>query len=48
MKSTIHTSGRVSQTSSTIARFGWVLADAWTITRRDLTHWRLRPATMIV
>ncbi len=48
MNSTLHPSGRVPQTSSPIARFGWAFADAWTITRRDLTHWRLRPGAVIV
>jgi ABC-2 type transport system permease protein len=27
---------------------GWALADAWTITRRDLQHWRLQPGPVIV
>ncbi len=48
MNSTLHPSGRVTQTGSPIARFGWAIADAWTITRRDLTHWRLRPGAVIV
>ena len=48
MNSTLHPSGRVIQTSSPIARFGWVITDAWTITRRDLMHWRLRPGTVIM
>jgi ABC-2 type transport system permease protein len=48
VNSTLHPSGRVPQTSSPIARFGWAFADAWTITRRDLTHWRLRPGAVIV
>jgi len=33
---------------SPMARFGWALADAWTITRRDLQHWRLQPGTVIL
>jgi ABC-2 type transport system permease protein len=48
VNSTLHPSGRVTQTGSPIARFGWAIADAWTITRRDLTHWRLRPGAVIV
>ncbi len=48
MNSTLHTSAHVTQTSSPIVRFGWTFADAWTITRRDLTHWRLQPGTVIM
>jgi ABC-2 type transport system permease protein len=42
--STIHT----SKMESPASRFGWALADAWTITRRDLQHWRLQPAPVII
>ncbi|WP_371779607.1 ABC transporter permease [Streptosporangium subroseum] len=35
-------------TGSPLSRFGWTLADAWTITLRDLNHWVLRPGTVIV
>ncbi|MCC6617306.1 MAG: ABC transporter permease [Anaerolineae bacterium] len=31
-----------------ISRFGWLLADAWTIARRDLQHWRQQPGAVIV
>lgn len=48
MNPTLHSSLRVTQTSSPLARFGWAIADAWSITRRDLMHWRLRPATVIM
>ena len=48
MNSTLHPSERITQTSSPIARFSWAMADAWTITCRDLTHWRLRPRAVIV
>lgn len=48
MNPTLHSSLRVTQTSSPLARFGWAIADAWIITRRDLMHWRLRPATVIM
>lgn len=48
MNSTLHTPERVTQTTSLIARFAWTLADTWTITRRDLYHWRLQPASVIV
>lgn len=30
------------------SRLGWTLADAWTITLRDLQHWRLQPAPVII
>lgn len=40
--------GRVAQSSSPVSRLGWALADAWTIARRDLQHWRLQPGTVIV
>ncbi|MBG0830909.1 ABC transporter permease [Planomonospora sp. ID67723] len=33
---------------SPLSRLGWALADAWTITLRDLSHWALRPGTVIV
>jgi len=48
MSSTLHTTGRITSSSSLIARFGWAFADAWTIALRDLMHWRLRPATVIM
>ena len=47
MNSRLHPSERITQTSSPIARFSWAMA-AWTITCRDLTHWRLRPGVLIV
>lgn len=28
-------------------RFRWLLADTWTIARRDITHWRNRPGVII-
>lgn len=28
-------------------RFGWALADGWTIARRDLTHWRMQPGVVV-
>lgn len=31
-----------------LARFGWALSDAWTVTRRDLTHWVRQPAPVII
>ena len=48
MNSTLHSSAHAMYTRSSFARFGWTIADAWIITRRDLTHWRLRPATVIM
>lgn len=29
-------------------RFRWAVADAWTITQRDLLHWRRQPAGVVV
>lgn len=37
-----------SQTQSPFSRFGWALADAWTITRRDLAHWVLQPGPLLI
>src|SRR3982074_3419425 len=48
MNPTLHSSARVTRTSSPLAQFGWAIADAWIITRRDLMHWRLRPGTVIM
>jgi ABC-2 type transport system permease protein len=48
MNSTIPASRQASQTSSARSRFGWAFADAWTIACRDLNHWRLQPATVLV
>src|SRR5712691_3963999 len=48
MNPTLYPSARVTQASSPLVRFGWAIADAWIITRRDLTHWRLQPATVII
>ncbi len=48
MSSTLYTPERVATTSSPITRFAWTLADTWTITRRDLYHWRLQPAPVII
>ncbi len=48
MNSTIPVSRPAAHTSSTRSRLGWALADAWTIARRDLYHWRLQPATVLV
>jgi ABC-2 type transport system permease protein len=38
----------ILSTGSPLSRFGWALADAWTITLRDVNHWVLRPGTVIV
>jgi len=35
-------------TDSPLSRFGWALADAWTVTRRDLIHWVRQPFGIIV
>ncbi|MEU4403561.1 ABC transporter permease [Streptosporangium sp. NPDC023963] len=31
-----------------MSRFGWALADSWTITLRDLNHWVRRPGPVIL
>ena len=33
---------------SPVARLGWTLADAWTITRRDLAHWVRQPGPLLI
>lgn len=48
MNSTIRTTRPITQTGSPLSRLGWALADAWTITRRDLQHWRLQPGPVIL
>ncbi|HLZ57344.1 MAG TPA: ABC transporter permease [Ktedonosporobacter sp.] len=48
MNSTLHTPERVTGTSSPLVRLSWTIADTWTITRRDLYHWRLQPGPVIV
>lgn len=48
MNPTLYPPARVTQTSSHLVRFGWTITDTWTMTRRDLLHWRLRPATVIM
>ncbi|MBK1785903.1 ABC transporter permease [Prauserella cavernicola] len=30
-----------------LARLRWALADGWTVTRRDLTHWRNQPLQLV-
>ena len=34
--------------ASPLARVRWALADAWTITLRDLQHWRMQPGPVLV
>jgi ABC-2 type transport system permease protein len=36
------------QRDSLPALLGWTLADAWTIARRDLLHWRGQPAVVLI
>jgi ABC-2 type transport system permease protein len=48
MRSTISTTGRAAYTNSPGSRLGWAFVDAWTIARRDLYHWRLQPAAVLV
>ena len=38
----------VGSSHSPLARLGWALADAWTITKRDLQHWAQQPFTIII
>ncbi len=33
---------------SPVSRFGWALADSWTVTLRDLNHWVRRPGPVIL
>ncbi|GAA4186210.1 ABC transporter permease [Streptosporangium oxazolinicum] len=33
---------------SLISRFGWALADSWTITLRDLSHWVRQPGPVVL
>jgi ABC-2 type transport system permease protein len=48
MSSMIPATGRAAQTRASRSQLGWAMADAWTIARRDLNHWRLQPATVLV
>lgn len=48
MNATSQTFGSINESSSFLAQVGWALADAWTITRRDLQHWRLQPEPVIL
>lgn len=48
MSSTIPAIQRAAQTSSLHSQFSWVFTDSWTIARRDLSHWRLQPAVVLV
>src|SRR5262245_18627761 len=48
MNNSIHPTIASPETSSPLSRLGWALADAWTITRRDLQHWRLQPGPVIL
>lgn len=48
MNAAIHPTTTASASSSPLARLGWALADAWTIARRDLQHWRQQPGSVIV
>jgi ABC-2 type transport system permease protein len=45
---TYQTNNQVFRTISPASRFGWALADAWTIARRNLLHWQLQPGTIIL
>lgn len=48
MNSTMHPTVSNIETRRPVSRLGWALADAWTITRRDLQHWRLQPGAVIL
>lgn len=48
MNPTLHSPARVAQTSSPLVRFGWIIADTWTMTCRDLMHWRLQLGTVMM
>lgn len=48
MSSVPHTTKTTPESSSFFARLGWALADSWTITLRDLQHWRMQPVPVII
>src|SRR5688572_8026577 len=48
MSATLQTTVSNSKISAPVSRSGWALADAWTITRRDLIHWQRQPGTVIL
>jgi len=48
MSNSIHPTVSAPKTSFPLSRLGWTVADTWTITRRDLQHWRLQPGPVIL
>jgi ABC-2 type transport system permease protein len=48
MKTTIPIQEKNLHAGSNLARVTWAIADAWTITRRDLLHWQLQPGSVIM
>lgn len=48
MSNSLHPTLSTPETSFPLSRLTWALADAWTITRRDLQHWRLQPGPVIL
>lgn len=48
MSATASTRALTYPRHSPLARFGWALADAWTITRRDLAHWVRQPGPLLI
>jgi ABC-2 type transport system permease protein len=48
MSSTVQTPDSIATPRFSLSRVGWALADAWTITVRDLQHWRLQPGPVII
>lgn len=48
MSNVIHPAPSTSEPNHFLSRLGWALTDAWTITCRDLQHWRQQPGAVIV
>ena len=48
MNNPTHPTVSTPETSLAWSGVAWALADAWTITRRDLQHWRLQPGPVII
>lgn len=48
MNSLFQPAMRITPTSSPLVRFGWIISDTWSITLRDLMHWRHRPGAVIM
>jgi ABC-2 type transport system permease protein len=48
MSTTIPMTQSVAESTSSLSRLRWALADAWTITCRELAHWRLQPGVILL